>query len=197
MVDGVVVLSYDPPRPVRYVVALFEHEDFAVQHVFERNPNGILVLAVDPPRELSEIRYRLVVDGLPMPDPANPVRIRSASDEFLSAFTLPERPRPRHDTPRILDDGRVEFTYHGRPEQRVFLAASFSNWNPFMHRMNEVEPGVYQLTLRVRSGTHFYYFLVNNQRIVDSRNPLPVSRLHGRDVSRFEHPGPAVSNARR
>lgn len=196
-VGGVVVLSYEPARPVRYVAALFEHEDFAVHHVFERNPNGILVLTVDPPRDVHQLRYRIVVDGLTMPDPNNPDRVRAASDDFLSVFDMPARPRPRQEGPRILDDGRVEFTYRGLPGQSVFLSASFSNWNPFLHRMQEVESGLYQTTVRVRGGTHYYQFLVNNQRITDPTNPLPDYTRDGRRVSRLDHPGVSIVNARR
>lgn len=196
-VDGVVVFSYEPSRPVRYVVALFEHEDYAIQHVFERNPNGILVLAYDPPQEIQDLRYRLVVDGLTMPDPNNPVTTRSATEERLSVFRIPDRPTPRFDSPQILPDGRVEFTYQGIPGQRVFLSGSFTNWNPFLHRMEEVESGLYRAVMRVRAGTHYYQFLVDNQRIPDPRNPMPVLRLRGREVSQFEHPGMSVINARR
>ncbi len=196
-VDGVVVFSYEPPRPVRYVVALFEHEDYAVQHVFERNPSGILVLAYDPPPEVDDLRYRLVVDGLSMPDPNNPVTSRSATEERLSVFRLPERPAPPVESPRMLPDGRVEFVYRGIPGQRVFLSGSFTNWNPFLHRMEEVESGLYRVTIRVRPGSHYYQFLVDNQRITDPRNPMPRVQLRGREVSQFEHPGSSAINTRR
>ncbi len=186
IVGNHLILSYDSDRPIRYVAAVFEHEDFATRHLFQRNPHGVLFLAYRLPEDVDEIRYRVVIDGMWSTDPNNPDSRRMATDINISYVDVSDRPRPTPEYPRRLDDGQVEFLFRDTPGRRVYVAGSFSNWDPYRHRMQEVEPGVYRARLSLREGEHFYHFVSNGRRHTDPLNPGRSYRRDGGDVSRFD-----------
>ncbi len=180
------ILSYDSERPIRYVAAVFEHDDFATRHLFKRNRHDVLFLAYRLPEDLDEIRYRVVIDGVWTTDPNNPDSRRLATDTNISYVDVTDRTRPTPEYPRRLDDGRVEFLFRDAPGRRVYVAGSFSNWDPYRHRMREVEPGIYRARLSIREGEHFYHFVSDGRRHTDPLNPGPSYRRDGGEVSRFD-----------
>ena len=180
------VLSYDRELPLRYVGAAFAHEDFAERHIFSRNQHDVYVLVYELPDGLDEVEYRLVADGTWSTDPENPASHRLNTDYEVSVVDVSDRPRPIPDGPRRTDDDRVEFVYEGASGQRVHVTGSFNNWDPYMYRMEEVEPGRYEISLRLREATHFYHFVVNGRRRADSRNQGNTYTRSGRTVSRFD-----------
>ena len=72
MLGDTLLLSLKPDRPARFVGVRFAHEDWRILHSYEMNENGVFVYDFPVPEGVREIRYRVVVDGLWMPDPANP-----------------------------------------------------------------------------------------------------------------------------
>lgn len=180
------VLSYDRERPLRYVAAAFAHEDFAERHVFSRNQHDVYILTYRLPEGLEEVEYRVVADGTWRTDPENPVSRRLDTDFEVSVVDVSDRPQPIPDGPRRIEEDRVEFVYEGSPGRRVHISGSFNNWDPYMHRMEEVEPGRYEISLRLREGTHFYHFVVDGRRQPDPRNRRHTYTRAGRTVSRFD-----------
>ncbi|MFP4373687.1 MAG: hypothetical protein ACLFPO_05105 [Spirochaetaceae bacterium] len=175
------------------------------------NPNETLTtrvfaLAYPIPEDLAELEYRIVVDGLWHTDPANPETTRDNNGVMLSVFELPERPPGSIETPRVGDGGRVEFVFapepggHLRsidgqlidlPDVRgleVYVAGGFNNWDPFMHRLRETEPGVYRLSVPVSRGRHHYYLVVEGRRILDPRNAERTRHADGFQVCSFTVP---------
>lgn len=193
IIGDYLILSYDRERPLRYVGAAFEHEDFAERHIFRRNPHDVFVLAYELPthivgdeQALTEIEYRLVADGTWTTDPNAPETRRIATDFRVSVASLSERPKRRPAGPRRLADGRVEFLFEDAPGRRVFVAGSFTNWDPYLHRMEEIEPGTYRIRLPLREDTHYYHFVSNGRRYTDPRNTGVTYERAGRSVSRFD-----------
>ncbi len=180
------VLSYDRERPLRYVGAAFAHEDFIERHIFRQNQHDVYILVYRLPEGLEEVEYRLVADGTWRTDPENPASRRLNTDFEVSVVDVSDRPRPLPDGPRRTDDGRVEFVYEGRADRRVHVTGSFNNWDPYMYRMEEVEPGRYEISLRLREGTHFYHFVVDGRRQPDPQNRRNTYTRAGRTVSRFD-----------
>lgn len=185
-IGDTLILSYDRERPLRYVGAVFAHEDFAEQHIFQRNRHDVLFLAYELPEGLDEVEYRLVADGTWTTDPENPQTRRLATDTQVSVVDVSDRPDPPPEGPRRLEDGRVEFVYEGTPGRRVYVSGSFTNWDPYRHRMNEIEPGRYRIRLPLREGTHYYQFITNGLRLPDPANQRVTYRRAGRSVSRFD-----------
>jgi hypothetical protein len=104
-----VIFSYaNPDMPVRYVAAVFEHEDYSKKHVFfkkvgdgtQAGSDGepVFLLLYDP-GDQEILRYRLIVDGLWQSDP---MAARTERDEFgnnISVYELPQD-RPSWSTAR-------------------------------------------------------------------------------------------------
>jgi len=185
-IGDTLILSYDRERPLRYVGAVFAHENFAERHIFYRNRHDVFFLVYELPEGIDEVEYRLVADGIWTTDPENPQTRRLPNDMHVSVADVSDRPDPTPEGPQRLADGRVEFLYEGSPGRRVYVAGSFTNWDPYRHRMTEVEPGRYRIRLPLREGTHYYHFITNGLRLPDPANQHITYERGGRSVSRFD-----------
>lgn len=183
VVEGHLVLS--ARGPYRFVGAAFSHEDWRTVHGYEKNLNGVFVLVVPLPYgEGMTTRYRLVVDGLWMADPVNPQRIRDpATGAALSYMQLPGRSRTVLGTWDPAGEGSATFHFNGDPGQRVTVAGSFNAWDPFIHELSEVAPGVYELTLQLPPGEYHYVFVYRGHRVPDPLNRQLLYSTDGRPVS--------------
>ena len=197
IVEEQVVFTYKPPergitgpRFTRYVGVAFEHENYSTVHVFARNDHDVFFFLYPIPTEASvrTLRYRYVVDGLWLPDPQNPNQIRDVAGIAVSYIVVPELQPDRGDLPRIDSDGRVLFVYRGPPNAIVSIAGSFSNWDPYMHRLSEAAPGEYRIRLRLPPSAYTYYFVVNGRRELDPLNPDFAYDSDGNPASRFVVP---------
>jgi hypothetical protein len=183
-----VVFSYRPSSSARYVAARFEHESYSVLHPFKLNEQKVFVLVYRPPEGLDELTYRISVDGLWMRDPANPEYSKDSFGTEYSHVGLEElRPWPARG-PVISSDGRVTFTYRGAPGGIVTVAGSFNQWDPFVHVLDEIDDGVYSLTLRLPRGSHYYYLLENGRKRLDPSNEEIRRDSEGQLVSCFHIP---------
>lgn len=192
------ILTYSRhDKPVRHVGAVFGHEGYRQVHTFYRNiieneetseKRSVFVLPYQLAEGIEEVKYRLVVDGLWIRDPRNPRFIYDKKEVPISVFYLPQTKRrvaPPQGGPKIMDDS-VVFVYRGEPKQRVFVTGSFSHWDPFAHPMEEVLPGEYRsYPLRLPSGTHHYYFIVNGEDILDPVNLKKDWNASGQPASRL------------
>ena len=183
VVEGYLVLS--AKGAYRFVGAAFSHEDWRTVHAYEKNLNGVFVLAVPVPYgEGMTTRYRLVVDGLWMADPINPQKIRdSATGVALSFMELPGRPRTVLGIWDPAGEGAATFHFAGEPGQRVTVAGSFNAWDPFIHELYEISPGVYELNLQIPPGEYHYVFVYRGQRVPDPLNRQLLYSADGRPVS--------------
>lgn len=185
-----IVLSYRPSYPVRFVAAAFSHENYARLHPYSYNENGVFVLTIPIPKEAGTIRYRIVVDGLWMPDPNANITVRDDSGLTLSAITVPPRIERREAiSPEILPDGSVRFTFRGDTGSRVMLAGDFNGWDPYMHRLDEHSPGRYEITLKMQPGQYRYYFFYQGVRLTDPLNDRRIAVSEGIEVSTLIVPG--------
>jgi hypothetical protein len=191
LVSGNLIFTYKATTTqqnnrIRYVGAAFRNEHFATIHTFQRNDNGVYFLVYPVPKNVSTVEYRLVVDGLWMPDPANPDSVAVPdSDIYLSVANVPQQIGVPPRSPQLLPGNRVEFELNATPGKAIYVAGSFNNWDPFMHRMEEVSPGHYSLTIRVIPGTYYYYYVTDGRRMTDPRNTQSAFRVDGSRVSVF------------
>lgn len=189
--NNYVILSYKDPDPVRngrirYVGAAFRNESFGSIHTFERNDNGVYFLAYAVPRDVTVLEYRLVVDGVWISDPRNPDSVEVAGAGVrLSRVDVPEQPSVPPESPLSLPGNRVKFVLDTTPGEMVYVAGSFNNWDPFMHRMDEITPGHYVLTIRLNPGTYYYYYVYGGMHVPDPRNINSGFDAEGNRVSMF------------
>ena len=184
-----VLLSYESNEPVRLVGARFAHEDYRIFHVYFRNENGVFLLLLDIPEEVGALHYRIVVDGLWISDPFNPQQQEDVFGRGISVFQLQDRP-PRPAVSPEIREGKVTFLFQSLPNRAVSVAGDFNNWDPFWHRMQETKPGEYRLTVQMPPGRHFYYFVVNGDRVLDPINQDSARDYEGYRVSAFFIPRP-------
>ena len=188
MVDDVLVLSYKPEQPVRFVGARFEHEAWKVLHSYAVNERGVFVLDYPVPEGVREIRYRIVVDGLWMPDPANPVTEADGAGASFSVYRLESEPVRTVINPKAGPDGALTFVFRGDPGRRVSIVGDFNNWDPFMDPLDETAPGYYSVSLRVPAGEHWYYFFIDGRRVLDRFNAQTGVDPDGGTLSFFVFP---------
>ena len=168
-----------------HVGAAFEFDDFRTVYSYMRNGHDVFVLVMPVPTAETSLAYRIVVDGLWMPDPFNPLSTRMASGVALSRVEITDLPPLPLRSPHLVDDGTVEFNLERLPGRRVYLVGDFNNWDPFFHRLDETAAGTYSTRLRTYSGRHHYYFLVDGRRILDPLNPATAVDAEGAQVSTF------------
>ncbi|AEJ60447.1 hypothetical protein Spith_0160 [Spirochaeta thermophila DSM 6578] len=164
------VFTFQGSTRTRSVGIAFSFERFRTVHLMARNPSRIFFYVLDPPED--RFTYRLVVDGVWMADPSNPVVVEDEDGVRLSLVSLP--PRPAEEAGPVPLEGEIAFLFRYTPGRRVFLVGEFCNWDPFLLPMEEVEPGLYRKTLSLPAGTYAYYFLADGKRIADPENPRRV-----------------------
>jgi len=187
MLDDVLVLSLKPDRPSRFVGVRFAHEAWKVLHPYTMNERGVFVLDYPVPEGVREIRYRIVVDGLWMADPANPLTDTDAAGVPFSVYTLEKEPVRTIINPKPQGDA-LTFVFQGSPGRRVSLVGDFNNWDPFMSPLEEISPGMYSISLRMPAGEHWYYFFSDGRRILDRFNAQSGVDPDGGTVSYFISP---------
>ena len=183
--SDVLILSFRQEAPARSVVARFSHEGYARVHEFAKNEYGVFVLDYPVPEGRREFRYRIAVDGLWMSDPENPRVETDALGTEFSLFTLEREPPRTIVNPRREADGRLTFTFRGSPSRRVSIAGDWNGWDPFVDYLAESDPGVYRISLRMRPGRHYYYFVTDGRRVLDAYNPATGTDPDGAPVSSF------------
>ena len=196
IISGYMVLTYSSNHPVRYVAAAFGHEDFARFHIYEKNQNGVFLLAAPLPEGVTTLTYRIIVDGLWMKDPGNNMTVQDSRGIPISAVSLPSWVPERGESPLIHADGTVEFVRFGNPGDQVTLAGDFNHWSPFSHIMRESAPGEYRIRLRLYDGFHRYAYYVNGTAVTDPLNPKAAYDVFGHQVSGLTVPFQGEENQR-
>ncbi|MDR1930136.1 MAG: glycogen-binding domain-containing protein [Treponema sp.] len=192
---------FTAPSSYRRVGIAFAHEGFGKVYWFRKlmvpNENtspwikdkppkdmyvdsGILFHVFTIPEDLSgELEYRLIIDGLWVQDPLNPLSRRDgASGIARSVVVLPRIKRP--DSPNRGPVGALTFTFYAESGETVTVAGSFNNWDPFMYELQELSPGRYTLSLPLPPGTYQYAFFYRGERRLDMNNPRRVYTREGK-----------------
>jgi 1,4-alpha-glucan branching enzyme len=117
----------------------------------------------------------------------------------FSTFSLEGLPARSLASPEIRPNGEVTFRFRGQPGRFVSLIGEFNRWDPFWEPMPEdpARPGLYQVTLRLPPGPHYYVFSVDGERVPDPLNVEMAEDAEGFRVSTFRlPPRTAVAPAR-
>ena len=101
--------------------------------------------------------YRYIVDGKWMEDPFNPNKVKNEFGEYNSVIDISKE---------------VTFELQGFLDaKKVILSGSFNNWSENKFKMKKAENG-WILTLKLSGGKHHYKFIVDNDWMVDPKNPV-------------------------
>ena len=77
----------------------------------------------------------------------------------------------------------VHFIYKGETGLDLHLAGSFTNWDPWIYKLQETAPGFYELELPLPDGKYFYNYYIGLTPVVDTTNPERTYLKDGRSVS--------------
>ena len=159
--------------------------DFIVDGRFDRrlepNIDSGIKFHIEPiPADARNMDYRLIIDGLWTTDPLNPISVKGPSGIVKSRINLPERPRPFQ---YATQPGTFRFSFRAPPGERITVAGSFNNWDPFMYVLRETSPGFYTLTLPLPPGSFQYVFFHRGEQIPDPMNPRRLFSREGSIVS--------------
>lgn len=173
--------NFVPLREMDYVEAVDGDITSRVYYYFLPINNDIV--------ELSAINYLYVVDGAWIEDPLNPLSTSKFSGRKLSLVKIPNDRMLLPASPLIMDDENaysklVRFIYYAEPEEKVFLAGSFNNWDPFMYPLSEdpVEAGKYEIVIRLLPGDYWYNYYYKGRPVPD---PLNIQSSY--DIEGYEH----------
>jgi hypothetical protein len=190
LVGDSLILTYQRPHEaVRFVGARFQHEQWAVLHVYSVNEYGVFVLDYPLPAQLDRLTYRIVVDGLSMSDPSNPVVETNEKGDRVSVYRVETEPQRSIVNPEI-KAGRATFVYRGKPGSRVSIVGDFNSWDPFApdYLMTEIRPGEFMVTVEVRPGRHYYAYFAAGRKVLDEANSETGIDPDGRRVNSFTVP---------
>jgi len=69
-----------------------------------------------------------------------------------------------------------QFTYYQKGLQSIALVGQFNDWDPDSTALQEVSPGVWTVSMRLRPGVYEYQFILNGkQRVTDPTMPQTSS----------------------
>ncbi len=181
------IFSYEQTEPARLVGIAFASEHFSRIHPFYRNSYGVFFY-VYPVSDAGEtIVYRLVVDGLWMTDPSNPVEVTDDLGVARSQLTIPPEAVPVLSSP-VVRGRTVRFLLTAPDGRSVYLVGDFNGWDPFVDRLEETGKHLYSITLRIPEGTHSYYFVSDGTQLADPLDPRIAYSPDGSAYSVFDVP---------
>ena len=198
------VVLFTAPSSYQRVGISFAHEGYAKVHWFKRlmipgdpaelvaagknrknadpnNDSGIMFHLETIPENITNMDYRLIIDGLWTADPLNPLTISGPSGIVESRVPLPEKSKT--SLTAATPPGTYRFIYRASPGENITVGGSFNNWDPFMYEMRETNPGLYTLTLPLPPGSFQYVFFYRGEQIPDPANPKKLYTREGRIVS--------------
>lgn len=174
----------------RYVGIAFDFEEYQVIHPFKllcstdedgnKTPQH-LFYCYERKHKVSEIKYRLVIDGLWTTDPLNPDKIYD-DDVNLYFSRVSDVGGIKRNT-EVTENSTVHFIYKGASGQTIRLAGTFSNWDPWIYQLRETYPGFYELELPLPDGKYYYNYYIGLDPVLDNTNPERTYLRNGKVVS--------------
>lgn len=176
----------------RYVGIAFDFEGYKQIHTFQLHKtisyegdttDSWFFYVLERPRKVTQIAYRLIIDGLWTTDPENPNKTYNAQEAImLSYITLPiEADIVTESVP----EGYTRFICFAPSGQTIRLAGTFTNWDSWIYVMEEVERGKYQLDLPLAPGTYYYAYYNGMSAFIDETNPEKGYSIDGKTASRI------------
>lgn len=186
--DDYIIFTADKSH--RYVGIAFDFENFSTVHpfkVFSRTDDSgekrreYLFYCYERQHRISELKYRLVIDGLWTADPLNPEKeYDDDTNLYFSKVYAPGKIRIQTET---MANDSVRFIYKGDPGLDLRLAGNFTNWDPWIYQMNETRPGLYELELPLPAGKYYYTYYAGLTPLLDNTNPRKAYTDDGRSAS--------------
>lgn len=174
----------------RFIGIAFDFENYQKIHPFmlhkntdsEGNvTNSLMFFILERPEFLTEISYRLVIDGLWTFDPNNSNSQYDSETGITISKVYINETKP--EITRTTKEKGTKFIYSGEPGQTVRLSGNFTNWDSWIYELKETRPGFYELSLPLPIGKYYYNYYLGMTPIVDKSNPNRAYTADGRTSS--------------
>ncbi|MBR1638358.1 MAG: isoamylase [Treponema sp.] len=186
--DDYIIFTVSPKY--RFAGIAFDFEDYQIIHPFqvltqtddeEKKSRKHMFYCYDRQHKLTTIKYRLVLDGLWTTDPLNPNK--EYDDNVNLYFSRVDVSDGIKIYTNASESNTVHFIYKGESGQKIHLAGTFTNWDPWIYQLNETSPGLYELDLPLASGKYYYNYYIGLTPILDNTNPEKIYTNDGRSAS--------------
>ena len=171
----------------RFVGIAFDYENYQTIHPFKiknsRDFNdeiisSIMFFSLERPADLTEISYRLVIDGLWTPDPVNANNYYDAEtgvslSKVEIGSTLPV-------VTGTNSESITRFIYNGESGKTVRIGGTFTNWDSWIYELEETSPGFYEISIPLPQGKYYYNYFLGMKAITDKTNPEKAYTDDGR-----------------
>lgn len=186
--DDYIVFTAD--AGYRFVGIAFDFEGFQTIHPFQilhaydedgKQTKEVMFYCYERKHKSDSIKYRLVMDGLWTTDPHNPYK---EYDEDINLYFSKVENLGNIEIVTGQKEGTgTHFIYKGESGLDLRLAGTFTNWDPWIYKMIETEPGFYELNLPLPRGQYFYNYYVGLNPVLDNTNPEKAFTADGRTAS--------------
>lgn len=186
--DDYIIFTADPKY--RFAGIAFDFENYQVIHPFQvltqtddndKKSRRHMFYCHKREHKFSSIKYRLVLDGLWTTDPLNPKK--EYDDDVNLYFSRVDLPDGVRIYTKSEKSKTVHFIYKGESGQKIQLAGTFTNWDPWIYELIETRPGIYELDLPLASGKYFYNYYIGLTPVLDNTNPDKIYTNDGRSAS--------------
>jgi 1,4-alpha-glucan branching enzyme len=169
LLDEGVLFTFKPDRTVKSVMVSGEFDNWRKPHPMFRNENGVYFFIFDRADrrglviDAGRYRYRFLVDGMWIPDPANGRRAYDPKGTELSYFVV-EKPLFNHmKNPYRLEGNTYVFYFRSPTAHSVYLVGTFNHWNPYSLPLSRNAAGIWEVEVDITPGKHAYRFLVDGR----------------------------------
>lgn len=173
----------------RHIGIAFDFEDYKEIHSFmkkstkdidEKEIDSLYFYILELPRDIEFISYRIIIDGIWTTDPNNENKYYNPYTG-IEVSTLNVTNNHKNETKKT--DKGVHFIYQGPEGQKIRLAGTFTDWDPWIYELTETRPGYYELYLPLPEGTYYYAFYNGTKSFPDTTNPDRAWSKDGRETS--------------
>lgn len=189
--DDYIIFTAAPDN--RFVGIAFDFEDYKTIHPYKllcsTDDNGKktpkhLFYCYERQHKFTQIKYRIIMDGLWCTDPLNPNKYYDENVNLY--FSVVEDANSIRKYTEIQTPQAVHFIYKGEKGLKLNLAGTFTNWDPWIYQLTETSPGFYELNLPLPTGKYYYNYYIGLTPIVDNTNPNKVFSNDGRTINVIE-----------
>ena len=186
--EDYIIFTVEPKY--RFAGIAFDFENYQTIHPFqvltqtdddEKKTRWHMFYCYEREHKRTSIKYRLVLDGLWTADPLNP---NKEYDEDVNLyFSWVDVSDGVKIYTNSTNQNSVHFIYKGESGQKIHLAGTFTNWDPWIYELKETSPGLYELDLPLATGRYFYSYYIGLTPVLDSTNPEKIYTADGRSAN--------------
>ena len=152
----------------------------STKDIDEKEIDSLYFYILELPRDIEFISYRIIIDGIWTTDPNNENKYYNPYTG-IEVSTLNVTNNHKNETKKT--DKGVHFIYQGPEGQKIRLAGTFTDWDPWIYELTETRPGYYELYLPLPEGTYYYAFYNGTKSFPDTTNPDRAWSKDGRETS--------------